>query len=260
MIFLLLIPILMAISATSLYKHNGKREFLKFDLVQFIYAFLIAPVLFVWMKSFLFYLLKSELDFGLSINQLFVFDSLFSLSFMYIYAFIVIHSLTKSFKMKILKDPLYDLFYHSEYFHLWLTHIIMFGGGIALLTFLSLTNVFLPIGLEGSKTALFSLVGIGIIGGITLFVGAWLSNPLQGNFMRLMKLLFGLSFLLHVGFYFIYDPGFNLSHAFFWMTFMLFATTVICSLLLQRSEKATGFMNKLKDYKWGFNIDVLSKK
>ena len=224
---LLVIPILTALSALLIYQHNGKREFLKFDLVQFVYSFVMAPVLFVWMKSFLFYVLKAELELSLSINDLFIFDSIFSLSFMYIYAFVVIHSLTKTFKMRMLKDPLYDMFHHSEYFHLWLTHVMMFGGGIALSTAFSLINIFLPLPIVAGKSTLFMILGAGIIFGLALFVSVWLSNPLQGNFR---------------------------------LNFMAFATTVFCSLLLQRSAKANTLVDRLKDYKWGLNIDVMSKK
>lgn len=257
---LLVIPILTALSALLIYQHNGKREFLKFDLVQFVYSFVMAPVLFVWMKSFLFYVLKAELELSLSINDLFIFDSIFSLSFMYIYAFVVIHSLTKTFKMRMLKDPLYDMFHHSEYFHLWLTHVMMFGGGIALSTAFSLINIFLPLPIVAGKSTLFMILGAGIIFGLALFVSVWLSNPLQGNFMRLMKLLFGLAFLIHVISYYVFDPHFSVINGFFWLNFMAFATTVFCSLLLQRSAKANTLVDRLKDYKWGLNIDVMSKK
>jgi hypothetical protein len=136
----------------------------------------------------------------------------------------------------------------------------MFAGVIALSTALSLVNVFIPLPIEAGKSTLFILLGGGVVLGVALFVGVWLSNPLQGNFMRLMKLLFGVAFLIHVISYYLFDPNFSVINGFFWLNFMLFATTVFCSLLLQRSSRANTVVNRLKDYKWGLNIDVMSKK
>ena len=50
------------LSALALYRKNGRREILKFDVVQFWYAFVLVPVLFVWFKSFLFFTLRDELN------------------------------------------------------------------------------------------------------------------------------------------------------------------------------------------------------
>lgn len=259
-IVLLLIPLLTILSALSIYHHNGKRQFMSFDLVQFLYAFILSPLMFIWLKSFLFFLLRSELGIKLSVNQLFIFDSVFSLLFIYLYAFIVIHSLTKSFKIRWQKDPLYDIFLHSEYFHLWLSHIGMFTGAILLTALLGITNLFVPLLLPYTKNFLYGMVGVGIVLGVSAFVSLWLSNPLQGHFMRWIKVLFGISFLVHVLCYFLFDPSFSVTKAFYWMTFVGFTTTVLCSLFIHKSARALRMMNRLKDYKWGMNIDVLSKK
>lgn len=253
---LLAIPLLALVSALFLYRHNGKREFLKFDVVQFIYSFIITPILFLWLKSFLFFILRSELDLHLSVNDLFVFDSIFSLGFLYVYAFIVIHSLTKSFKMKMLQDPLYDLFHHSEYFHLWLSHVIMFGGALTLITLFSVINSVMPLPLVANKLQFYSLLLAGLFGGVGNFLVVWLSNPQQGNFMRIMKLLFAACFFIQVLVYFLLDPPFTAPHVFYWMTLLMSTVLVVLSLFFHRSRKAVSFANKLKDYKWGLNIEL----
>lgn len=259
-IFVLLIPLLTLVSALFLYQHNGKRQILRFDLVQFIYAFVMAPALFIWLKSFLFFLVRNELDLRLSVTNLFVLDSVFSALFLYVYAFIVIHSLTKSFKMRKLVDPLYDMFHHSEYFHLWLSHIIIYGGGLMLFTVLSLVNTWIPVAFGLTQSQFYGLLLVSVVLGVGAFASVWLSNPLQGNFMRLMKLFFALSFLSQVLAYFILDPSFRPDYVMYWMMLIVSATLILCSLVFHRSERALNWIDRLKDYKWGLNIDVLKRR
>lgn len=260
MIFLLIIPLLTVISALSLYRFNGRRQFMKFDLVQFVYAFIISPLVYIWVKSFTFSLLQTEVRPGLSVGQLFVIDSILSLLFIYVYAFVVIHSLTKSFKMRSLIDPLYDLFHHSEYFHLWLSHIVMFSGGVVLILILSTLNAFVAWPLYLPKAALLAAMGLGVIAGIGMYIGALLSNPLQKNFMRLMKLLFGAAFVIQVAVYFIVNPGWTADRWLYWLCFMAFTTTVVAGITWHRSSRATSLLEKFKDLGWGFNIDLSKKK
>lgn len=99
-IFLFVIPLLTLVSGVLLYGQHGKKEFLKLDFVQFMYSFVIAPVMFVWLKSFLFFILRNELNFRLSISEIFIVDTIYSTLVMFIFAFVVIHSLTKSFNLK----------------------------------------------------------------------------------------------------------------------------------------------------------------
>lgn len=258
-VFLLILPMLALVSALFLYRHNGKREFLRFDVVQFIYAFMIAPALFLWLKTFSFYLLRNELDLHLTVTQLFIIDSIFTLIFLYIFAFVAIHSLTKSFKMKKLKDPLYDIFHHSEYFHLWLSHLIIFGGGLALITVFSLVNSVTPFTIELSRVQFYVLLASGVAAGVGSYIMVMLSDPLQGNFMRIMKLLFGASFLSFVVTYFAVEPSFSPTHVIYWMSFGMMTSLIVCSLFFHRSPKLLRSVEKLKDHKWGFNIEVLKR-
>ncbi|MBD3279599.1 MAG: hypothetical protein GF390_02710 [Candidatus Pacebacteria bacterium] len=259
-LLLLVIPSLAVVSAVLIYRHNGKKEVLKFDLVQFVYAFVLSPALFVWLKSFLFYLVKTDPELNFSSTQMYALDTSFSVLFMFVYAFIVIHSLTKSFNLKRKEDPLYDVFRHSEYFHLWLTHLVMYLGIMLIATVVSFTNLFLPLELETNRLGFYLLLLVGVFGGLGAFSGVWLSDPEEANFLRIMKLASGLVFLLHVIVYFLIEPGFSIKYGFYWLTLMTFATAVFCFFFFHRSEKAKGLLEKFKHHKWEFKADIFKKK
>lgn len=259
---LLLIPIFAVVSSILIYKHNGKREFLKFDLVQFIYAFVISPVLFVWMKTFIFYLLKSDLELSLSFNQIYLIETGFSVLFLYIFAFVVIHSVTASFNRKKLVDPLWDVFHHSEYFHLWLTHLVMYVGGMILSTILAIINLISPLMFFANRFGFYVILFIGMMLGVLAFFGVWLSDPKQeANFMRIMKLAFALFFLIHILIYFIFDPNFSTQYSAYWLSLMLFSSATGCSLFFHKSQKALKWYEKLKFAGWGKNnVRLFNKK
>ena len=259
---LFFIPLFAIIMIVLLYRLNGSKEILRFDLVQFLYAFVIAPVMFVWGKSFFYLLLRTELDVKLSQSDLFFFDTLFSVFSMYVFAFVVIHSLTKSFKIKALRDPLHDIFHHSEYFHLWLSHIVTFFGGMTLLSFFAIANVFFPLEVNISRFLFHLLTTSGVLGGIFIFIAIWLSDPKQigANFMRLMKLLFAFFFMIHVIVFFVFDPSYGAEYTLFWVSLIVFATLVTCSLFVYRSTRAKNIVeqvsDKLKHNLWGINIEL----
>ena len=56
--FLVLLPVAMILGSLLAYRFNGRREILRFDLVQFLYAFILTPLTFVWGKVLLFLLVK----------------------------------------------------------------------------------------------------------------------------------------------------------------------------------------------------------
>ncbi|MDQ5951035.1 MAG: hypothetical protein QG639_312 [Patescibacteria group bacterium] len=263
---LYLIPVFAIISAVVVYRLNGKREFLKLDLVQFFYAFILSPVLFIWLKTFLFFLLRVEANFSLSIGQLFIIDTVYSLFFLYVFAFVVIHSLTKSFNLKQTHDPLYDLFEHSEFFHLWLTHLIMYLGGMVLLTILGTLNIWFPLEVRVPESMFYILFASGFLSGFLMFMIVWLSDPKQerANFMRVMKLSFGFFFLIHIVLYFVFSPPFSPALGLYWWSLNAFTALVICSLFAYRSERALSFFEKMSDYlkhhKWGDNIQLFNEK
>lgn len=259
---LLSIPFLAIAISIGLYRLNGKKEILRLDLVQFYYAFIISPVLFIWAKSLIYLLVRTELDIRLSQGEIFLIDTAFSTAFLYLFAFIVMHSLTKSFNLKVGRDPLHDLFHHSEYFHLWLTHLVMYIGGLGLLTAVGIFNAWVPFQLEMSRWVFYLLVASGIPSGILVFISVWLSDPKQdrANFMRLMKLAFGVFFLAHTIVYFVQNPGFNADAGIYWWTSILFATTVVCSFFAYKSTKAKSLFENLSDWfkhhKWSTRVQV----
>lgn len=266
LVFLFLIPILVIISGILVYPHNGKREFLKLDLVQFFYAFVVAPLMFVWLKTFMYVLLKTELGNALSQGQVFVIDTAFSVLSLYIFAFVVIHSLTATFNRRLVRDPLYDIFAHSEFFHLWLSHIVMFSGLLAILTILAFVNIFTPLQFNMSKAGFYVLCGSGILAGTFAFLMVWLSDPKQegARFMRIMKLLFGLFFMMYTVVYFIFTPSFAASSGMYWWSFFSVATLATWSLFTYKSVRAYTFFERISDrfkhLKWGSNIQLFNKR
>lgn len=244
-----------------MYRRNGRQEILRFDLVQFIYAFVMMPVAFVWMKSFIFFLLRTQLDVNLSVGQLFFIDSVYSTIFLFVYAFVVIHSLTTSFKLKLTVDPFYELFELSEYFHLWLSHLVVYLGIFVLLTLLAIINVFVPLAIPENKAMLFLVLGVGYVAGLLGYVTVLLGDPQQGGFMRIMKLGFALFFLLHVIVYFAFDPRFSVQLVVYWVSLMIFLALISVSVIAHRSARITGVLEELREkFKhtkdWGVNIDL----
>lgn len=248
----LIIPILATVSSMIMYRQNGKKEFLKFDLVQFFYAFIVAPMVFVWAKTFLYFLLKNDISNNLSQFEFFLFDTTFSTIFMFIYAFIVIHSLTKSFSLKRLKDPLYDIFKHSKYFHAWLSHLIIFGGALLLISFMSILNAIFPVYIEISDYMFYGIALSGIVFGIAIFFGIWVADPKKEivNFIRIMKILYALFFTLHVVAYFSLTVPFSKDHSIFWCSFFIFLSLVSISVFSYKTKRVNNlFFRILGKYK-----------
>ncbi|MCB9813298.1 MAG: hypothetical protein H6772_02740 [Pseudomonadales bacterium] len=262
-IFLLAIPLITSVFGFFIYRfQNNKKEIFKLDLVQFVYLFIIAPTMFVWMKSFIFYILRNELELSLSVTDLFVVDTIFSVMSFIVFAAISIHSLTKTFWIKRHHDPEFDLFHLSEYFHLWWTHIIIWGGGMVLGTFLSVVNVLVPLELATATKFQFYLVfGSGFLFGILLFLAIWNSDALQGNFMRLMKLFLALFLLVHIVIYFIFDPKFNISNGMYWFMFATFIASVVAGSTFENNEKTNRLREFFLHVGWGDNkvINVFAK-
>lgn len=254
---LFLIPLLTAVSAAILYRQNGKKEILKFDLVQFLYAFVFFPLLFIWIKTFIFLLFKNELFVHFSSGQLFMVDTILSTFFLYIYAFIVIHSLTKSFELKRKFDPFYDLFQHSEYFHLWLSHLVIYGGILMLLAIISLLNISVPAHFAASRLMFGAILFSALVVGFSFFCSVFFYESPNPSFMKIMKLLFGCFFLIDVLGYFLFQPSFSMDYIFYWYTFTIFLTLIVCSFSSQRSQKAKRLLHRLK-YKAARKVSPVS--
>jgi hypothetical protein len=266
-IFLYVVPILTIIAGLFVYRHNGKKEVFRIDSVQFFYTFLLAPVFFVWMKSFIFFLLRSDTQLQLGPGQLFIIDTALTLMMLYVYAFVVIHSLTKSFRLKSEQDPLYDLFTHSEYFHLWLSHIVIALGSMTLFTIVSIFNAVFPLAWNLSQPLFFLICFLGIFTGSAAFLGLTLTDPKQEGrrYMRLMKIAIGLFFLFHMILYFAFDPPFSSEYGMYWFNLFSFSTMFIWALFTYKSSKINRWFIRLRDKNkdtafWGMNEQLFKRK
>lgn len=247
-LLLFLIPTLAVISGLYLYQHTGKKEILKFDLVQFVYAFVLTPIIYVWLKSFLFVFLVKELNLHLSVTDIFIADTAYTVIFMYVFAFIIIHSLTKSFQLKRSRDPFYDIFQHSEFFHMLASHVPLYVGGAILFSVLSTVNVFIPL------TAVSSMIGLywGLISGFLFGIGIFISLLLTDDefeeryprYEMFVELIFVALFIYNVALYFMFHPEFNLGHVMFWFIFMCLTGFVIGSFILERSQSTVKLLKK----------------
>lgn len=253
---LLLIPIFAVFAGFFIYRHNGKHELFRLDLVQFFYIFVLAPLIFVWAKTALYFLAKSELGTSLSVGELISLDTLLSVFLLYIYAFAVMHSLTKSFRLKAEQDPWYDLFGHSEYIHLWLTHIVVNIGSLTFLVIMAMLNAFLPLSWNLTRPSMILLCALGAVSGTVVFMSIWLTDPHQEGrrFMRLMKLAIGMGFLFLVSGYLLMDIPFQGSYGLFWFVFPLFAAMVLWAFVTYKSARASRLVAKFghqsKDTVW----------
>lgn len=262
--FLLLIPLFTSLFGLALYRFQDKKfEIFRIDLVQFVYLFLLAPTVYVWMKSFLFYILRNELDLRLSVTDLFVVDTTFSVLAFIVMAAIAMHSLTKTFWLKRHHDPEFDIYHLSEYFHLWWTHIVIWGGAMLLSTFVSISNVLIPFQVVASnKSQFYTLLFVALVSGILTFFAIWMSDAKQGNFMRIMKLSLALFVSIHILMYFIFDPVFNMTNGGYWFVFSNLLSATICASFFERYEKTSRFRNLFVHIGWGDNkgIDLFANK
>ncbi len=245
-IFLSLIPLLAIISGLFLYRHDGKREILRFDVVQFVYGFIIAPIMFIWIKSFFFFVIVREAQPIISQTDAFLADTVLSTLLLIIYAFIVIHTLTTSFNRKVVKDPLHDLFEHAEYFHMWISHLPIFVGYLSLFALFAIGNIFFPLDIIISQWQLYGLSLLALFLGTTQFMAVWITNLEMRNFLRVMKLVFALFFILHAGAYFVFVPKFSGQMVVFWVSFGAITTSVLYALFAVRFEVVRNFFNKFK--------------
>ncbi len=233
----IIVPFITVLVSIIIYKYIGKKQFLRFDLVQFLYAFLFAPIIFLWSKSFLFYLLKTDSFGKFTYGQIFFIDTLFSVFYLYIFAFIVIHSLTKSFQVKMTTDPFYDIFSDTEFFHLFISHFVIYLGAMVLISIFSILNLFIPLILNLSKLWFYLILLMATIIGFLSFFGIWLYAGVQRGSLKIFKILFGLFVFTHILLYFVFEPSFQPSFIIFWIVFTIFLTMTYCSFFVGNSNK-----------------------
>jgi hypothetical protein len=230
-----ILPVILLLFAFLTRRFGGKKELLKMDLVQFVYAFVIAPAIIIWVKTVVFFNLNKELGVSLDIEDTFVIDTVLTIISLYIFSFIVIHSLTKSFEIKKTQDPLFDIFNHSEYFHLWLSHIITYSGGLLIMLFLAELNLFFPLILISSRPGLYLAIFVGIALGLLFYYAMWTYRVKEQNkFNRVIKFQVYIYTLLILTSYLVMQPNYSISYAMFWCSAFFFLTTAISSQTLGR--------------------------
>lgn len=256
--FILLICV--PLFTTLIYRFSGRRQIFKIDLVQFLYGFVLAPLAFIWAKTLVFVILRGELGATLSFNQYFFIDTLLSVLAVYLLAGIMIHSVMKTFWLEKQKVPAFDIFHLTEYFHLWWTHIVMFGGGVLVLLFFSLVNTIFPIIIEIPKSYLYMTLGVGYIFGIFWYIGIWNSDPKQErrSFLRLMKLFIGGLFLSQFGSFFIFDIPFSSEYIVYWCVAFASLGMLTSALFLPRINWIAKRQHHLLHQGWGNNIQIFA--
>jgi len=245
MIQLFLIAIFFILgSALFIYRYTGKKRLLKFDLVQFIYAFIIAPLVFVWIKTFVFYLVQAE-PHRLSQSELFAIDTGVSLLGLFVYSFVIIHFLTKNFEIKRYRDPLYDIFQLSEVIHLWISHLGVYFGLMLLLSLVSILNIFFPLQTELSRWIFILFLPLGFLLGLVFFIAIWLSNFTKSRFIKINKLMFAFFLFVLLSAYFLLEVKFESAYSAYWFFLSSCFGTNLLSISVERSQKV---MKKLE--KW----------
>lgn len=229
-----LIPILAILAGVLVYNHNGKKEILRFDMVQFFYAFILMPTAYIWFKGFIFILLKNELGNAISQNELFFWDTAYSVFFLFLSAFAVIHSLTKSFELKRKKDPLYDLFEHSEYYHLWFSHTSLFVGVMILATLIAILNIWMDFSLIIPKMVFYLILLTTPITAAIIFKVFLIADFGDFRFLKLMKLFVGIFFLIHGILFIWFEPSFSGEKIMYWYVTNSFGFMSLISLLHTR--------------------------
>ena len=171
---------------------------------------------------------------GIIISQaeLFIWDTVYSVIFMFIFAAVVIHSLTKSFELNIKKDPLYDLFEHSEYFHLWLSHIIFFGGGMIFITLLSIINVWFDLSVFIPKLIFYLFLLTSPIASLFIFrMFEHTALDDKFTFLKLMKFIIGICFFIYALVYIFFEPVFASEKIMYWYMTNVFGYLAMISLV-----------------------------
>lgn len=261
-LFLLLVLLFGVAAALFLYRFQGRRNVIQLDIVQFLYIFLFYPVFFVWIKSFIYVQVRGDLGAALTANEFFLIDTAVSLTWLYLYGIFAIKGFTKTLFLARHKDPLADLFEHTEYFHLWISHLAIFFGVAIISLILAGINVFLPFQVPNATITTLFVACIGSIVGIFMFVMLLLSDPKQNGYrlLKVVKLVYGFVFTVLISLYLFIEPPFTTAHSMYWLVVFMYASFVVCSIFSYKSSRANSwldrFTNLFRDLSWGNNISL----
>lgn len=239
-IILFLMPILILLSIVFLYRFSGKRLLMHFDLVQFLYSFVFYPLGYIWFKNFLYYIVRGELGVTISVGQWIAADTAITVVFMYFYAFGIIHSLTKTFSLQMSRDPLFDVFEHSEYFHEFITHIGMYFFVFIAAMILAIINLLFPLFLSISKPVFYGLLLSSIVLGIFAYFGLFgLTDKgiKYGLYRRIIKLTYGACFAVLILISFFFDPPFRSSLTVYWGMVAFFGALIASTFFINPTRR-----------------------
>ncbi len=240
-IILGVLPLLIVVSSLVMYRFNGRREIFRMDMTQFLYTFIMGPVAFVWMKNFLFFLLRDELNLRLSVGEYLTIDTLFSVFFLYIYAFVVIHSLTKSLYISTeKKDDVYEFFAKSEFFHMDFSHYGIYLGTILFGVLLGFANLIFPFATDTqifTKSTFYGILLCSLIAGMLAHISLYLYQSESAHFLKLIKFFLGLSFLVLALGYIILAPSFNSLYIVYWCVLSVIVSMVALSLFSEQKRE-----------------------
>jgi len=245
-----LITIFLVFGGTLLYRFDGRKSLFNIDFVQFLYSFLILPLIFVSMKVFLYQTL-SEMA-VLSARQLFAVDTLLSVLFLYFSAAMAIHTITKSFSLHQKTKPSFDIWHVSEYLHMWWSHVVMYVLALCIFTVFSITNLIFPLTeTELARQSFYASLFLGSFIGVFLYTIIWNTKLGTGNFLAFMKIIFAFFFTVHASAYIRFRPDFSAEYLVFWMMFTMFFTTVLFSFFLEKSRHVQKWRTWFQPGHWG---------
>jgi hypothetical protein len=148
----------------------------------------------------------------------------------------VIHSLTKTFGLKKDDNPRYNLFADSEYYHQLLSHVAVYCGVGLLFLFVGLVNIFVPFPIVGSVWWMYLVAILSFVGGGVGLATVWLYETNDRRFYRLMKLFFGIMFVIEVWIFIIASPSFSLSYSIYWFMFGIFFSMTALSIVADKPK------------------------
>lgn len=236
-IFLTIFPAVILATGALIYRQMGKKELMKIDLVQFTYAFIISPMIIVWIKTVVFLNLTEAS--GISDPETkFIIDTVITILSLFVYAFLVIHSLTKTFALKKDKDPLFDIFEHAEYFHLWLSHLIVYSGVLFFAFALGVANSFFPLPLLNRGIGLVVGIFLGVLLGF-IFYYAMVTYKVEKpeKFDKIMNLQIYIYTFLLTSSYIVFGPKYAPEYSVYWASAAFYLSSVGFSQILKRARR-----------------------
>lgn len=225
--------LLIMLLALYLYRFSGRRQFLRLDLIQFIYAFVVYPLAFLWMQELLLLFYRSVPEIG-PVDQRIISSSV-NLIFLYLYAFGIMHSLTKTLSLRVYRDPLFDVFSQTEYVHEFLSHVGMYTGIFALGSVLSVINIVFPFDIVSTRQAMAMTISAGTILGIALYIVLFITTD-KGigytAYKKIIRAVAGLSFTAHVILFVLFRPALTMHHGVFWLVASILTAFVLTRMVL----------------------------